>query len=84
VHTNTVPNYEAHPLKAFLDLGLLATLNTDDPGISPVTLREEFEVAAPMAGLTPAHTRQAQENALELAFLSEAEKKVLLAAKNKA
>ena len=78
VHTSSVPSYEAHPLKGWLELGLLATINTDDPGISPVTLREEFEVAAPLAGLTAADTRLAQENAVAVTFLSEDQKKALL------
>lgn len=78
VHTNTVPGYAAHPLKIWLDMGLLATINTDDPGISPVTLPYEFNVAAPAAGLTDADTRKAQQNALEVAFLSEDEKESLL------
>ena len=77
-HTNSVASYTQHPLKTWLDLGLLATINTDDPGISPVTLREEFEVAAPAAGLTPADTRKAQLNALEIAFLPVKVKQVLL------
>jgi adenosine deaminase len=81
VHTNSVPSYAEHPLKGWLELGLLATINTDDPGISPVTLREEFEVAAPLAGLTEADTRQAQENAVKVAFLNEEEKQALLASK---
>jgi adenosine deaminase len=68
VHTNSVPSYAAHPLKKMLDLDLLATINTDDPGISPVTLRDEFEIAAPKAGLTEADTRKAQENAVRLVF----------------
>ena len=71
VHTNSVPSYAAHPLKRMLDAGLLATINTDDPGISPVTLRDEFEIAAPKAGLTPADTRKAQENAMRVRFGSE-------------
>jgi adenosine deaminase len=78
VHTNTVSSYAAHPLKKFLDLGLLATINTDDPGISPVTLKEEFEVAIRYAGLNAEDTRKAQENALEIAFLSDDEKADLL------
>jgi adenosine deaminase len=82
-HTNTVASYAEHPLKTWLDLDLLATINTDDPGISPVTLRDEFEIAAPAAGLTPADTRKAQFNALEVAFLPEAEKKALLQKKAK-
>ena len=77
VHTNSVPSYAAHPLKGWLEVGLLATINTDDPGISPVTLREEFEVAAPLAGLTAADTRRAQENAVTVAFLSAEEKQAL-------
>ncbi len=74
VDTSSVPSYAAHPLKGWLDLGLLATINTDDPGISPVTLREEFEIAAPKAGLTEVDTRKAQENAVEIAFAFGSEK----------
>jgi len=78
VHTNTVPSYAAHPLKAQLDMGLLATINTDDPGISPVTLAYELTVAAKEAGLTDADIRKVQENALEVAFLSKDERASLL------
>jgi adenosine deaminase len=77
VQTSCVPNYAAHPIKTFLERGLLATLNTDDPGISAITLPYEYEVAAPAAGLTTEQIRQAQVNALEAAFLSEAEKEQL-------
>ncbi|RPI32921.1 MAG: adenosine deaminase [Chloroflexota bacterium] len=68
VQTSTVPDYASHPMRFFLDQGLLATLNTDDPGISGITLPYEYQVAAPAAGLTPAHIRQAQANSLEIAF----------------
>lgn len=78
VQTSTVPNYGSHPLRHFLDHGLLATINTDDPGISGIDLRYEYEVAAPAAGLTAAHIQQAQENALRIAFLSDEEKAALL------
>jgi adenosine deaminase len=78
VQTNTVPSLAAHPLKQFLDRGLLATINTDDPGISGIDLRHEFEVAAPAAGLTAADVAQARRNALEIAFLTAAEKAALL------
>jgi adenosine deaminase len=78
IHTSTVESYQAHPMKELLERGLLANLNTDDPAISGIDLRHEFEVAAPQAGLSPAMTRQAQANALEMAFLSEDEKTRLL------
>lgn len=78
VQTNTVPSFAAHPMKQFLARGLLATINTDDPVISAIDLRHEFEVAAPAAGLTPAEIAQAQRNALEIAFLSPVEKAGLI------
>lgn len=68
VQTSTVPNLAAHPLRQFLDAGLLATINTDDPGISGIDLDYELHVAAPAAGLTPAHIEQAQRNAVTIAF----------------
>lgn len=70
VHTSTVSGYAGHPVRVFLERGLLVTLNTDDPGISGIDLRHEYEVAAPAAGLSPDQIRQAQMNALEIAFLT--------------
>jgi len=81
VQTSTVPDYPSHPLRRFLELGIPATINTDDPGISNITLSYEYEVAAPAAGLNPEQIRQAQRNALQVAFLSEGEKSALLAVK---
>lgn len=84
VQTSTVPGYAAHPIRLFLERGVLATLNTDDPGISGIDLQYEYEVAAPQANLTHKLIRQAQDNALECAFLSEEEKQVLLISKRDA
>ena len=81
VQTSTVPDYASHPLRTFLERGLLATINTDDPGVSGIDLRHEYEMAAPAAGLTAEHTHQAQRNALTIAFLSAEEKEVLVAHK---
>lgn len=81
VQTSTVPSFAAHPMRRYLDAGLLANLNTDDPAISGIDLRHEFEVAAPAAGLTAEHTRRAQQCALEMAFVSDSERHELLRAK---
>ena len=80
IHTSTVSSLETHPLKDFLDRGILATINTDDPTVSGIDLAHELTTAAPAAGLTPDHVRQAQENALEIAFLEPDERKALLEA----
>jgi len=78
IHIGTVDEYANHPVKQIFELGLLANLNTDDPAISGIDLRHEYEVAAVRAGLSPQMTRQSQVNALEMAFLPEDEKRALL------
>ena len=82
IQTSTVPDYGAHPLRQFLQLGLLATINTDDPGISGIDLHYEYEVAAPAAGLTEKQIHRAQLNAVEVAFLTPAEEDALRAKKS--
>jgi adenosine deaminase len=77
VQTSTVPDYAHHPLRLFLERGLLATINTDDPATSGITLPGELRIAAPAAGLSPAQIRQAQANAIEIAFLGDTEKAAL-------
>lgn len=77
VQTSTVADYASHPLRLFLERGLLATINTDDPGVSGIDLAHEYRVAAPAAGLSEGQIHQAQRNALEIAFLSEQEKREL-------
>lgn len=78
VQTSTVKDYNSHPLQKFLEFGLLATINTDDPGISGIDLHNEYDIAAPASGLTSEQIRQAQKNALEIAFLNLNEKNRLL------
>ncbi|MFK0570768.1 adenosine deaminase [Endozoicomonas sp.] len=77
IQTNTFPNIESHPLKQFLDHGVLATINTDDPAVEGIELPYEYEIAAPAAGLSADDIRQAQENGLTLAFLSDEERAAL-------
>jgi adenosine deaminase len=74
VQTATVPSYAAHPLRAFLDAGVRATLNSDNPVISGIDWPHELHVAAPAAGLDDAAIERALRNAVEVAFLSDAER----------
>jgi adenosine deaminase len=74
VQTRIVGDYSDHPLKSFLDHGILATINSDDPGISAIDLNFEYQHAAPAAGLSPEQIQIAQQNALEVAFLNDQEK----------
>lgn len=78
VQTRVVDSYADHPLRKFIEAGILATINTDDPGISAIDLPFEYQQAAPAAGLTEDQIHQAQRNALEVAFISPEEKINLL------
>lgn len=78
IQTSTVGSLAEHPLFTFLDRGILATINSDDPAVQGVDIVHEYTQAAPQAGLSAAHIRTAQENGLKIAFLSETEKRALL------
>lgn len=81
VQTSSTPDYASHPMRLFMEHGILTNLNTDDPGISNIDLAYEYEVAAPAAGLSPEMIRRSQHNALEMAFLTSEDKQSLLASK---
>ena len=68
LQTCSVPSFQAHPFKKFLDEKVLVTLNTDDPAISNITLTREFEAAAREYKLTPAQIRELLVNAANAAF----------------
>lgn len=84
LQTTTAASYESHPVKPLADADVKFCLNTDDPGISNITIAHEYEIAAPASGLTPAQIRRSQQNALEMAFLSPEEKQLLANRKNAA
>ena len=77
IQTSTVASLANHPLKTFLEHGVIASLNTDDPAVQSVDIIHEYTIAAPAAGLTREQIRQAQINGLEMAFLSNEEKRAL-------
>ena len=68
---------EVSPLKIFLDHGIKATINTDDPAVEGIELKHEYDIAAPAAGLSLEQIKQAQINGVDIAFLSDADKKSL-------
>lgn len=80
IQTSTVASLQEHPLKDFIDRGMLATINTDDPAVSGIDLKYELETAAPAAGLSPEQIRRARDNALSIAFLEPGERNALASA----
>lgn len=79
IQTSTVSSLTQHPLKTFLEHGVLASINTDDPAVQGIDIQHEYHTAAPAAGLSKEQIRQAQINGLEMAFLTIAEKQALIA-----
>ena len=69
---------EAHPLPAMIDAGLLTTINTDDPSISRITLSNEFQMVNDKLRVPLATLKELTMNAVNAAFLSDAEKEKLV------
>jgi adenosine deaminase len=79
VQISAVPGYADHPIKTYVEHGMMVTLNTDDPAVSRITLAHEYDVAGPAAGLSREQLRQIQRNGLSVAFLQESVKSALKA-----
>lgn len=77
VQISAVPSYADHPVKTYVERGMLVTLSTDDPAVSGITLAHEYDVAGTAAGLSRDQLRQIQRNGLTVAFLRESAKSAL-------
>ncbi|SJL84807.1 adenosine deaminase [Vibrio palustris] len=77
IQTSTIASLESHPITTFLNSGIMASLNTDDPAVEGIELEYEYTVAAAQAGLNQTQLRQLQMNGLAMSFLSDSEKKEL-------
>lgn len=79
LQTGVVHSLAHHPLSDMLDLGIKATLNTDDPAVSNVTLTDEYEIALQTLQVSYPLLRQMVLNAAQAAFLPEEERGTLIA-----
>jgi len=52
VIANRFPSLEAHPFRAMREAGLVATINTDDPGMTDLDLGKEYRTVAAAQRLT--------------------------------
>lgn len=78
-YTAAVRTLSEHPLPRFLERGLCATLNTDDPTLfHSITIRDQYRVAQEELGIGPAGLAQLQRNGLRAAFLDETERRALV------
>lgn len=75
--TGVVPGLADHPVRDMLAAGLNVTLNTDDPGISQITLSDEYCLASENFGIPLATLRERALAAAQAAFLPEDERQRL-------
>ncbi len=75
--TGTVNNLSEHPIKQFLAAGIPVCLNTDDPAVEGIEIKDEYQVAQQQLGFNQQQLSQLQENGLNVAFLSASERKAL-------
>jgi adenosine deaminase len=74
-----VKTLEEHPLKRMLDLGLKATVNSDDPAYFGGYMNENFIAAFDALPLDVSHARQLARNSFAAAFLAPEQKRAFLA-----
>ena len=77
VRTRAVARIEEHPLRRFLDAGLLVTINSDDPPMFGTTLNDEYAIAAKLIDGGAAELTTLAGNAVAASFLPELEKRRL-------
>lgn len=79
VCTGVVDSVAAHPVRRYMDTGLLITINTDDPAMFGNSLAGEFRELAASAGFTRDDVRRVLLNAVEASWLSPPRKSALAA-----
>ncbi|MBS0517581.1 MAG: adenosine deaminase [Proteobacteria bacterium] len=75
-----VPDMAAHPLRKMLQLGLMATVNSDDPAYFGGYVNENFQQAHDALGLTREEIVTLARNSFQAAFCDDAVKQRHLAA----
>ena len=78
LRTGCVPRMEDHPLKRYFDLGLMVTLNTDDPALFQTSLVREYQIAQDAFGFTDAQLKQLAMNSFHASFLPEEKQREFL------
>lgn len=78
VQSGVFGSLEDHTVKAMIDAGLFVTVNTDDPGISQITLSDEYQMLNAEFGFSIERLFFLSNAAIQAAFISNKEKESLL------
>ncbi|WPC40574.1 adenosine deaminase [Clostridium sp. JS66] len=77
IDTKAVKAYELHPIKKYLDEGLVVTVNTDNMTVSNVSLNDEFNHLVKEQNFTLEDIKRVVKNGIETSFASEDDKNIL-------
>lgn len=72
--TGAAASLEAHPIRRFVDAGMLVSVNTDDPAMFGLSLAGEYEALQRRLGFTDDEIRGLSLNAIESCWLPEGRK----------
>lgn len=64
LQTKAVSDIREHPVRLFLEHGILVTVNTDNMTVSGTTIKREFELLQEQLGLTEKEKQQLMRNAV--------------------
>jgi adenosine deaminase/aminodeoxyfutalosine deaminase len=78
LRTGCCASLAQHPLKTYIDAGLVVTLNTDDPTMFDTTLSREFQLAQDTFGLSDDQLRTLARNSFRASFLPDDKKREFL------
>jgi len=76
---NRFPSLEAHPFRAMREAGLVATINTDDPGMTDLDLGKEYRTLAAAQRLSFDEVAAAALDGVEACWLEGPDKAALRA-----
>jgi aminodeoxyfutalosine deaminase len=68
VATRAVAALDEHPLRTFVDAGVVVTINSDDPPMFGTTLNREYEIAAGLLDLDERGVADLARTAVEVSF----------------
>jgi len=78
LRTRVVRTLKTHPIRAFYDLGLAVTVNTDDPTMFRTNMNREYLQLHRRLGFSPPELFQLSLNAVNSSFLPEQSKSKML------
>ncbi len=76
--TGACTDLAEHPIKTFIERGIVVTLNTDAPGVSGIEIADEYKLAREVVRLSAEQLAQIQLNGVDVAFAPDSVKAELL------